>query len=763
MTNDMDKFCSSANATQNQPTFANDLVKLGGAAMLLSIGMMVKNEEKYLERCLTALQPILNSIDSELIVVDTGSTDKTVEIAKKFTDKVYFHEWTNDFAEMRNIVLRYAKGEWFFYLDADEIIDDYSDIIDFFSTARCKKANAAFFLIKNRTLAENETSLAYFYALRFFRNTKSFYFKGSIHEQPVYQGPVERLNASAVHYGYLNDEPELMEYKFRRNVELLKNELEKDPNNIYYWFQLAQSYGMYGDSDGCLESITTAYNLMKKKGKSEYRMNVAFLLAKTLFNRQQYSKTIEVSEEAISVKEGYFDLYFFCGVSHFQQGNYEKALSKLKLYLESVEKFKKNEGMVDLSVSYSTVDQYDLVLAYVCTIYKKLNQPDLALEYADRITDKNAYQTLIPQIVEIFVERQQFAELKELYQKKTGEEPEMNKAFLTAFENNWLQVTKEQKRSWASLFASEDSEYGILNAFRLIDDSQSVPEALLNKARMLNWRILPKSFGEVLSSFIERNLSVLDMIREAPETKLYEYLTHIYQHRKWFGTKLIEYLKNQGLWGRQDLTADELRLKTIFLRAIVVFDGLGKDSYLAAFNEYVSAGVANLAQTYSSDIISGEKVSYIKTNADAFMLYMCKANECFATSKVDYVSYLRKALDADNSMIRGIKMLQEQLNSQLLSPLNELGEYKTQIIKIIEDAINEGKIDLAKHLIAEYEDIVGLDAPLCSFKGILFLIDGKLGEARNAFLLGLQLEPENEDLLYNLEYLDKCRLERKSY
>ena len=79
--------------------------------MVLSIGMIVKNEEKYLERCLNGIKPILDNVDSELIITDTGSTDNTIEIAKKFTDKVFCFDWCDDFAAARNFGLKEAKGE----------------------------------------------------------------------------------------------------------------------------------------------------------------------------------------------------------------------------------------------------------------------------------------------------------------------------------------------------------------------------------------------------------------------------------------------------------------------------------------------------------------------------------------------------------------------------------------------------------------------------------------------------------------------------
>ena len=142
--------------------------------MLLSIGLMVKNESKHLEKCLQSLTPILQEIRSELIVVDTGSIDNTVEIALRYTDKVYHHEWFDDFAGMRNIVLRYTTGKWFFYLDGDEVVEDASGIIRFFKSQNHKKFNAAFIEMRNYYSSKDSEKYGVFQALRFLSKIRDF-------------------------------------------------------------------------------------------------------------------------------------------------------------------------------------------------------------------------------------------------------------------------------------------------------------------------------------------------------------------------------------------------------------------------------------------------------------------------------------------------------------------------------------------------------------------------------------------------------------
>ena len=84
----------------------------------LSLCMIVKDEEEMLPRCLAAVKPAVD----EMIVVDTGSTDRTVEIAESFGARVLHHEWTGSFSDARNVSLEAATGDWIIYLDADEVL-----------------------------------------------------------------------------------------------------------------------------------------------------------------------------------------------------------------------------------------------------------------------------------------------------------------------------------------------------------------------------------------------------------------------------------------------------------------------------------------------------------------------------------------------------------------------------------------------------------------------------------------------------------------
>ena len=167
---------------------------------------------------------------------------------------------------------------------------------------------------------------------------------------------------------------------------------------------------MYGDKDKGLDAILKAYSLMKADKKPKHRISVYILLANIYLVHGMYKKVIEVCNEGCRLREGYFDLYYFRAMSHFELGNYKDALKSFKQYLEGVEKFLRNEGLVDLSMSYMTVRFYEHALHYVCVIYKRLRIIK-ALEYAEKINDKAVYKSIIPRCGNIHGQ-QRFEDLK---------------------------------------------------------------------------------------------------------------------------------------------------------------------------------------------------------------------------------------------------------------------------------------------------------------------------------------------------------------
>ena len=125
----------------NLKKWTKERYRHGRKTPMLSIGMIVKNEEKKLERCLTALQPLRDAIPCELVIADTGSTDGTRAIAERYADMVFDIQWTNDFSAARNAVMDRAHGTWYFTVDADEYLDaDITEVVNFLTGPQSQKS-----------------------------------------------------------------------------------------------------------------------------------------------------------------------------------------------------------------------------------------------------------------------------------------------------------------------------------------------------------------------------------------------------------------------------------------------------------------------------------------------------------------------------------------------------------------------------------------------------------------------------------------------
>ena len=214
---------------------------------LLSIGMIVKNEIRCIERCLKALQPLRDAIPCQLVIADTGSTDGTREIVERYADVLFDFPWINDFSAARNAVLDRCAGKWALTVDADEYLEpNLEPLIDFLTGPDADRYAWACVDIISYSNLEMTGEGADSLGLRLFRMDRHPRYEGSIHEAFPDVRPEELivlLDVKFRHDGYAKDSrhPERIVQKMERNLTLLDQELKQTPEDLRRLLQCVES------------------------------------------------------------------------------------------------------------------------------------------------------------------------------------------------------------------------------------------------------------------------------------------------------------------------------------------------------------------------------------------------------------------------------------------------------------------------------------------------------------------------------------------
>lgn len=225
----------------------------------ISACIIMKNEEKFIEGCLQALQK--QGID-EINIADTGSTDRSVEIAQKYTDRIFHFDWVKDFAAAKNFIISKASHDHIVIPDADEYLDECDrGALD---KMLQKQPHAITRVLVSHLTEENGIRGSHNVWTEKFFNRKDYHFKGAIHEQvvalpgkkyEVFDGPLH-----ITHYGYITSS-EQQKQKALRNNEILFKEIDRRPNDPYLYFQVAQSYMLARDLENAYSWFNKALSL----------------------------------------------------------------------------------------------------------------------------------------------------------------------------------------------------------------------------------------------------------------------------------------------------------------------------------------------------------------------------------------------------------------------------------------------------------------------------------------------------------------------
>lgn len=264
----------------------------------LSLVMIVKDEEKTIGKCLEHAHAAVD----EIIVVDTGSTDATKQIAAEYNAKIYDFPWNHHFSEARNYAIAQATSDWNFVLDADEYMSAGGrDVLRHFinnkqALGRVKIINRS---VNNQGIESHVIS----YITRVFpRNT---YYTGRIHEQLVSDLPRVQLPIEVHHDGYYKTD------KTGRNIPLLEMELQDHPHDHYVMYQLAKEYKASGDLHRAYTHIKRAYQSVAKV-ESYYPLIVIDYL-NIVKEMQYFQEGLEVISAEQHALHDYPDFHFARG------------------------------------------------------------------------------------------------------------------------------------------------------------------------------------------------------------------------------------------------------------------------------------------------------------------------------------------------------------------------------------------------------------------------------------------------------------------
>lgn len=283
--------------------------------------MIVKNEEKQLPSCLESVRAHVD----EIVVVDTGSTDGTLEVARRSGAKLSIFSWTGDFSEARNYALSLVESPWVLWLDADEQLDLTGKFVNL--KAQCSETNGDAFLVPIRNF-RLDGSYDVHHAVRLFRKLPGICFEGAAHEGVdrclVRLG--RRINPASFiinHFGYAISK-EALRRKLLRNLESLEKDIRKKPQDPTTHYMVGYSLWGLGEKDKALRFLKRAYAL--KPPTKVLECKILNLLCLDAYENENYPYMERYARQSLTKISRQTTARLYLGLSLYAQKRYKEAL-----------------------------------------------------------------------------------------------------------------------------------------------------------------------------------------------------------------------------------------------------------------------------------------------------------------------------------------------------------------------------------------------------------------------------------------------------
>lgn len=333
----------------------------------ISLAMIIKDEEAVLDRCLAS---ICECVD-EIIIVDTGSSDHSIEIAKQYTNQIYHYQWHDDFASARNKAFSYAKMDYIMWLDADDILPS-SEKEKLLTLKDALTLDTDIVMMKYHIAFDNENQPIFtYYRERLIRNNKQFYWSGKIHETINIHGKIEYSDI-AIHHKKLKQNDSM------RNLRILEKLCQEEQVNArerYYYARELYEHQLYQKALQQLELVLDKQELWIENKIDAYRMKGHCLWAS---NRKTEALQAYFNSFVYDVPKA--EILCDIGYCFMQKKNYQQAVYWYHAALHT----KKNET----SGAFIQQECYDFIpYVQLCVCYDNMGEYEKALYYHQKAAE----------------------------------------------------------------------------------------------------------------------------------------------------------------------------------------------------------------------------------------------------------------------------------------------------------------------------------------------------------------------------------------
>jgi len=329
----------------------------------VSLAMIVRDEAADLANCLNSIR---SEVD-EIVIVDTGSSDQTLQIAENYTDKIYCYEWNGDFSAARNFAISKCIGQWILYLDADEKLDSQNGSIRQLIN---NNTDAEVFCLPLLTCSGAEYER--FTVVRLFRNTPEYRFTGKIHEQVVVTKPsvVDVAAAPVIWHKFVTHKTRSK--KRCRNLKLLKQALSSEPDNCFLKYYIGVEWlglGRYEKALGYFQEAVARIS----QDRPMFRGPAVRFLVDCLKFLGRLDDAFKVCQNECELNPDYTDIFFDAGAILEEKGDFNKAIDYFHKAIQL--------GEPPLLFYHSKGTESFLAFYHLGFCYEKIGRYELAEKY----------------------------------------------------------------------------------------------------------------------------------------------------------------------------------------------------------------------------------------------------------------------------------------------------------------------------------------------------------------------------------------------